>query len=242
MKISFTKTLLVSLCLSILMACDKTEETPVFELNSFQNQAMNYFGEVALGFEAGGSSEITRRWQSPVRIFVGGEYDQRQFQELESVIVELNELIDPTSSIEIVTDTLLSNSYFHFGSAASYIEIFPDMQGLLTGNVGYFNVWWNQDIINRSRVFVDTQRLSFNQQKSLIREELVQSMGLGKDSPLYPNSIFYETATDGGFAESLSNLDREVIRLLYHPMMRTRLNRSQAESVIRNIYESEAPN
>jgi len=108
--------------------------------------------------------------------------------------------------------------------------------------VGYFNVWWFNDRINRSRIFVDTERLDFGRQKSLIREELVQSLGLGKDSPRFPNSIFYETSTDGGFAESLSDLDREVIRLLYHPLMEVKLDKSAVETAIIEIYMSEALN
>ena len=239
MKNYLLKPILAVLTL-IVFSCDSTDETPVFELNTFQTTALSYFKDVALGFESGGSSEITRRWQTPVMLFVGGSYTQRQLNELELVVDELNELIEPTSSIEIVSDSSLSNSYFHFGTAASYVSLFPDMNGLLTNNVGYFNVWWNDDIINRSRIFVDSQRIGFNQQKSLIREELAQSLGLGKDSPLYTNSIFYETATDGGFAESFSTLDKEIIRLLYHPSMRVQLNASEVETVIRSIYAAEA--
>jgi len=75
----------------LISACDKDEE-PGFALSRFQSTALDYFDDVALGFESGGSSEITRRWESPVRLFVGGEYNQQQYDELVDVINELNSL------------------------------------------------------------------------------------------------------------------------------------------------------
>lgn len=162
--------------------------------------------------------------------------DNRGFN---STIAQLNELIEATTSIRIVTDTLQSNAYIYFGTASEFIDLFPDMSGLLTNNVGYFNVWWNSNVINRARIFVDTQRINFQQQRSLIKEELTQSLGMGKDSPLYPTSIFYETATDGGFATEFSDLDREIIRLLYHPQMTVGLSLAQARAVIVSVYNQE---
>lgn len=234
--------LFLVLFISVTACNDKDDETPVDDtpaLTAFQQQALNYFGDIALGFESGNASEITRRWQSEMRLFVGGNPSNEITDDLNSTISQLNALIEPTASIRIVTDTLQSNAYIYFGTATEYIALFPEMDGLLTNNVGFFNVWWNGDIINRARIFVDTDRINFQQQRSLIKEEVTQSLGLGKDSPLYPTSIFYETATNGGFATEFSDLDREVIRLLYHSRMTIGLNDAQSRSVITNIYLDE---
>ncbi len=237
-----TRILTLAMLLAVFIsACSKDEETPAYPLTSFESQAKAYFKEVALGFESGGASEITRRWESPVRIFVGGNYSPQHMDELNLTVAQLNEAMAPTNYIEVVSDTTQSNCYFHFGSAESYIELFPDMRNSLRGNVAYFNVWWLNDEINRSRIFIDTT-VEFYKQQSTIREELAQSLGLGKDSPLYPSSIFYETATDGGFATSYSNLDLELVRLLYHPMMEIGLNALGADGRINSIYQAEAGN
>lgn len=232
----FTAVILIAVFIS---ACSKDEEIPAYELTRSEAEAKAYFKNIALGFEAGGASEITRRWQSPVSIFVGGDYTLQNMNELNLTIAQLNEVIAPTTYIEIVTDTTQSNCYFHFGSAQSYIDIFPDMENSLRGNVAYFNLWWNNNELNRSRIFIDNTVEDFEQQ-STIREELAQSLGLGKDSPLYPNSIFYETSTDGGFAPSYSSLDLEIIRLLYHPMMEVGLNELAVDGRINSIYQAEA--
>lgn len=239
MKIALPNMLMATAVL-LLLSCEPHEEAPYIELNQFQSIALNYFGEVALGFESGNVSEITRRWQGDIKLFVGGSYNERQLTELKSVISELNDLIAPTAEITVVQNQSQSDAYFHFGSAASYLALFPELSEALKGNGGYFNVWFEQDVIVASRIFVNTELLNFEQQKSLIREELAQSLGLGNDSPLYPNSVFYETANNGGFATSFADLDREVIRLLYHPQMQIGLNHSEANATIRAIYDSEA--
>ncbi len=230
---------LICLCIS---GCIENEPAPEVELNDFQTEALNYFDDVALGFEGGNTSEVTRRWESPIVLYVGGNFTQRQYNELIEVVSELNELITPTSSISITSDLSQNNSYLHLGSADSFIDLFPSMEGLLNRNVGYFNVWWSDDILNESRIFVDNDRTEFEEQRSLIREELAQSLGLGKDSPLYPNSVFYETSDDGGYAPSFSDLDREIIRLLYHPDMSVGLDFTSARNTIRQIYSDENSN
>lgn len=94
-------------------------------------------------------------------------------------------------------------------------------------------------MINRATMFVNTVDTNQAQQRSVIIEEIVQSLGLGRDSPRYPTSIFYETPTDGGFVQELSAIDRELIRLLYHPRMQIGLNARRVETLLREILADE---
>jgi len=75
--------------------------------------------------------------------------------------------------------------------------------------------------------------------KSFIKEELIQPLGFFRDSEKHPSSIFYETATDGGFATELSDLDKELMRLMYHPKMEIGASGMQAEKTILEIYREE---
>jgi hypothetical protein len=50
-------------------------------------------------------------------------------------------------------------------------------------------------------------------QKSVLREELTQSLGLCNDSWEYPNSIFYQGWSTN---TEYSDLDKEIIQMLYN--------------------------
>jgi hypothetical protein len=76
----------------------------------------------------------------------------------------------------------------------------------------------------------------------LILEEVTQSLGLGKDSLLYKESIFYETSVDGRFAQDFADIDLELIRLLYNPRMRVGLDRNEVVALLSIILLEEQEN
>ncbi len=198
---------------------------------------ITYFQDVALGFELGSASEITRKWGSAMKIYVDGSTNATLLAKLNRSIDDINELATDGFSVELVSSESQSNTYFYFGTKEEYESLFPGTD--IGTNWGQFNVWWNSNVINRARIFVDTQRPNTSQQESLILEELTQALGLGKDSPKYTNSIFYETSTNGGFNTEYSDLDRELVRLLYHPDMTVGLGSTQVEIKIKSIIKSE---
>lgn len=198
---------------------------------------ISYFKDVALGFELGNSSEITRKWGSQMKIYVAGTTNSTLMAKLERSINDINTLATDGFSIALVSSQSQSNTYFYFGTKSEYESLFPGTD--VGTNWGLFNVWWNSDVINQARIFVDTERPSIAQQESLILEELTQALGLGKDSPKYTNSIFYETSTNGGFATEYSDLDKELVRLLYHPEMTVGLTSTQVDIKLTNILKSE---
>ena len=82
-------------------------------------------------------------------------------------------------------------------------------------------------------MYVDTERANAIEQRHLLREEFTQSLGLAKDSERYPSSIFQ---SDWTRTTSYTELDRELIRLLYHPDMVSGLDATAVEALIREIY------
>lgn len=213
------------------------EEEPI---SSYNESVIQYFKSVALGFEYGISTNITRKWLTPMKIFVGGDKDNAVLlQDLTSTITEINSLVTDGFSIEITTDSAASNCYIFFGSKEEFIDMFPDASSTMGNNLALFNVWWDADVLNRARIFVDVTTTTATQQKSLILEEVTQSLGFGRDSPKYPESIFFETEFDGGFATEYADRDRDLIRLLYHPQMSIGLSASAVDVVLRTILKSE---
>ena len=117
--------------------------------------------------------------------------------------------------------------------------IYPDFRVTTGSNVGVFNIQYEANVINKARIFVNTTVTNLGQQESLILEEITQSLGLGRDSPRIRNSIFFETSTDGGFATEYADIDKELIRLLYHPDMTVGLNENEVNSALFLILSNE---
>ena len=85
-------------------------------------------------------------------------------------------------------------------------------------------------------MYVDTDRANFIQAKHLLREEFTQSLGLARDSDKYLNSIFQSAWTE---TLLYSDLDKDLIRLLYHPKISTGLDATAVDGVLKEILISE---
>jgi len=221
---------------SLLYSCSKDEEEvlPESGLTEYQADVIDYFKEIALGFEFGNASRITRRWSNDMKIFVGGSPTPELLTELDIIVDDIMSLTTTSFSIEIVSDSAQSNYYIYFGSGNSYSEIFPSLAGLVDSNWGLFNIFWNgSNELCTGYMYVDIYRASSVEQKHLLREELTQSLGLAKDSSLYSESIFQQSFSTN--VTEYAEIDKDLIRLLYHPDMRTGLNIIQVDGVLRNI-------
>jgi len=204
-----TRILITILSISFgLFSC--AEEEP--SLTAYDEEVIEYFKDVALGFEFGGASEITRKWAFDMKIFVGGNPDQFLLDELYDVVDELNALVSDGFQISVVSDTATSNFYIFLGPGDTYGEIFPSSKPLVASNWGLFSVFWNSsDALTTGYMYVDTERADAAGQRHLLREELTQSLGLAKDSPKYPTRIFQpQWSTTSSFAEIIA----ELIKLL----------------------------
>ena len=206
-------------------------------LSDYQQQVVAYFKEVALGFEFGNASAITRKWRSPMRAFVGGQANDTLHDELATIVGEINALATDGFSVEVVGDSLRSNFYVFLGTGERYGALYPSQSALVEDNWGLFSVFWNgQNEINRGHMYVDTERSNLDAQKHLLREEFTQSLGLARDASVYPLSIFL---SDWSTTTEYADVDRDLIRLLYHPKMRIGLGEQQVGVLLEEILLSE---
>ncbi|MFT6941609.1 MAG: hypothetical protein ACJASN_003110 [Cyclobacteriaceae bacterium] len=230
--------------LLLLTKCDSSSDPELTSsLSELKQDVVQYFTEVALGSENGNSSEIVRKWGTAMRIFVGGEdADPELLAVLEETITIINGLSTDGFEIDIVTDSIAANTYLYFGIRERYLDQFPNHEASLCGNLALFYIWWQSDRIFQAQIFINVETKTFTQQRSLILEEVTQSLGLGKDSLLYKESIFYETSVDGRFAQDFADIDLELIRLLYNPRMRVGLDRNEVVALLSIILLEEQEN
>ena len=157
--------------------------------------------------------------------------------ELELVKNEINDLTTTEFKLNIVNDSLSSNYYIFFGNRTETLKVFPGWSDLTLSNWGLFYIFWNNlNQINSGYMYVDTQRPDILGQKHLLREELTQSLGLARDSYLYDDSIFQQSWTT---VTQYSQMDKDIIRLLYHPEMEVGLDKTQVEDLLVQILKKE---
>jgi len=206
---------------------------PEFILSEYEIDVIDYFKDIALGFEFGNTSNITRKWNSEMKVFIGGEPSFELLAEFEKIRTEINELKTDGFNVTVVDDSLQSNYYIFFGSGTKYAEMFPDEANLVNSNWGLFYLLWNgQNQFYSGHMYVDIIRANSIEQKHILREEFTQSLGLAKDSPLYLESIFQSARTT---TTEYATIDKDLVRLLYHPDMGIGLNETQVDKVLTNI-------
>jgi hypothetical protein len=221
-------------------SCSKDDENimlPESELSEHEINVIDYFKDVALGFEFGNATEVTRKWNSELKIFIGGEPTDELIDELEKIKTEINELTTDSFKISIVKDSSQSNYYIFFGPGTEYAQLYTSQANLVDSNWGLFSVFWNnQNQFISGHMYVDISRANLNEQKHLLREELTQSLGFARDSQKYSESIFQSAWTT---TTEYTLIDRDLIRLLYHPNMSIGLNESQVDDILKEILVSE---
>lgn len=223
--------------LLLFLASCRQDNSLAPELTLYEQEVITYFKEIALGFEFGSASKITRKWTQPMKIYVGGKDPHDLDIELDKIINEINDLVADGFSIEIVQDSSQSNFYLYLGSADGYAAIYPSLSELVKTNWGLFSINYNGDNeLNRGKMYVDIYRADLTEQKHLLREEITQSLGLGNDSEKYPDSIFQSSWTR---TNSYAPIDSDIIKLLYHPRVTIGLDATEVEEVLQQIFLEE---
>jgi hypothetical protein len=145
------------------------------------------------------------------------------FNELKLVINEINEILK-NIKIYIVNDIEMSNIVIHFKSEKDIINydneiktFFENNKNAINLGISFSYVLKDQNpnkiskIVN-SKIWVSNE-VDFKMKQHILREELVQSLGLMNDVKKYPNSIFYKGFS---FPTEYSQLDKELINMLYN--------------------------
>ena len=81
----YMKKVLIFLIILFISSCNSNDELTL-ELNEYDLEVISYFKEISLGFENGGVSEITRKWNSTMKIFIGGNSNSILLSELNKII------------------------------------------------------------------------------------------------------------------------------------------------------------
>ena len=213
----------------------------------YEKEIIDYFKEIALQSEYDDNSQRVIKWKKPMLLYVVKEKELKsQMSVIKKVINEINELATDGFEIKLTDNLLTSNSVLYLCEKDRVRELDREFYELLTDDIDYeiaglaYSEYFAATyIIDRSFIFVSTEE-EFNVQESTILEEITQSLGLAFDSKKYANSIFYKDKSEQKIRTSeYSRLDRDIVRLLYHPEMEPGLDSIELTTVIKKIFKSE---
>ncbi|GAB4461726.1 MAG: hypothetical protein OHK0037_11320 [Elainellaceae cyanobacterium] len=203
----------------------RTEPTPP----AITQSDIDYFAEVALGSEWGNNAQLIRKWNTNLRIRVTGTRTAEDDATIRQVMQEINELING-SGVQLVRDDRNPNVEIIYAPESQFRQL---ESNYVPGNLGFFWVRWNSSVLNYARILItNTNRVTQRERNHLLREELTQVLGLMRDSNRYRNSIFYQGWTD---VNEYAEIDRTLIRMLYHPQLQPGMTRSQAVAVLQTL-------
>lgn len=193
-----------------------------------------YFKEVALGAEFGDTEPVVRKWDIDIHISTAGNWPDHLRNELNLIVGELNELINAVDILD-VDSTQAHNFVIFIGNPSDYVTIEPSAQPYVGANYGLFWVYWDRSRINKGSSYIDPVRADTQVwQKHLLREELTQALGLMNDSDKYDDSIFFQGRS---YTTSYTDLDKNLIRLLYHEDIKPGMTWAEAEPVLSRLLE-----
>lgn len=197
----------------------------------FTQAQIDYFMEIALGSEWGNSNQLIRKWNQNLRIKVTGTRTNEDIAALNTVIGEINGLING-SGVQLTLDDNNPNVEIIYASQTEFRRIEPNYA---PGSSGFFRTFWDRGVINRARILItDSNRVSQRERSHVIREELTQIMGLVRDSWRYQDSIFYQGRSD---VNQYSADDRALIQLLYLTSIQPGMSQSQVASALQAVLD-----
>lgn len=101
---------------------------------------------------------------------------------------------------------------------------------VLQRQVAFFQYYSDSNnAIYKARILLPTTRFNQMNRNHLIREELTQALGMGNDSYLYDDSVFYQRRN---FPDKYTKLDEKVIEILYREDIKLGMNKKEVLEVL----------
>ena len=217
----------------IFAACSPPEaglpSVPEGNYDPYSSQAVAYFQQIGFGSELGAKIDQTVKWTTQVRIKVENA-DSDDLREINKVVNELKELT--RLSITLADDSPNLRIFFipeeQFKIQCEGYSRYDD-----ENMDGIFCVDWedNTKVINEANALINSSITDRELRNHLIREELTQTFGIMKDSSAYTDSIFQQSPSSRPV--SYSDIDRQVIQILYDERIRPGMTSSEVLTALR---------
>lgn len=171
---------------------------------------------------------IVKKWLSPIHIKIYEDYKQSDIEEIEKITEELSQL----TNLVFRTDNPTPNMHIYFTLKEELPFRHRFVASILPGPlpIGFFYVNDTKGVIYEAVILINREKKGTSR-LSLLREEITQSLGLMKDSHVYPKSIFHHNSAPLKYTE----VDKQVIRLLYDEIVEPGMTRKEVLDTLWNL-------
>lgn len=189
---------------------------------------IRYFNEVCLDaeFVNNGDPSKVQKWVQPIGYQILGTPTEKDREVLTGFASWLNTV----EGFPGMTESEVGNLKIHFYGKTEFEDL---MGSNFTGTDGGVTFWYN----GRGEIYEEIigYRTDISQavRNSVILEEIYNGLGPIQDTDLRKDSIIYSGYTT---PQSLTEVDKLILKLLYHPDIKCGMNATQCEAVIRKIY------
>lgn len=192
---------------------------------------IRYFNEVSLDAEyvTSGDPSKLQKWRNTITYIIYGEPTEKDLSTIASFTSWLNG-VSGFPGIRETTVPAEANLKIYF---CTYEEMLNILGNNFYGNDGGVTFWYNGSNQIYDATICYRTDLSQNVRNSVILEEIYNGLGPVQDTNLRSDSIIYS-----GYStpQSLTAIDKLILRLLYHPQIKCGMNASECEAVIRQLY------
>lgn len=193
--------------------------------------AIRYFNEVSLDaeFVNAGNASLVQRWEEPIRYILHGDFTGSDVATIGELAQWLNS-IEGFPGMERTEDAFEANLSIHFCTSQEMVDILGENFSYMDGGVTF----WYDDM---NRIYDATicyrEDMQEPLRRSVLLEEIYNGLGPVQDTSLRENSLIY---SGYGEVQDLTEVDELILKLLYHPSIRSGMNADECEAVIREIY------
>jgi hypothetical protein len=190
-----------------------------------------WFNEVCLDaeFVNSGDATLLQKWTLPIRYSLHGTYTEEDLATLNSFAQWLN-TIEGFPGIAEAGEDEPANLQIHFCTPSEMTELMGSQYTNMDGTVTF---WYNMDNEIYDAIICCLNSLGQTLRNSVILEELYNGLGPIQDTSLRPDSLIYAEFSE---PQELSEIDKLILQLLYHPDMECGMDSVQCEEVIRKLY------
>ena len=185
-------------------------------------QALACLMDCAFSAEYGEANTKLLRWQEPIRIYVCGAPTKEDLCQLDAFIMELSFRVPLLPKVERVENAEAANITMYFvprDDMGKYVSNY------VTGNDGFVTYFYENSIITRAEIAVACDKTVQAERNGILREELVNGLGLGNDHYRYEDSIIYEPYN---IIQTLSEVDWLMLNMVYSPYTKPGMTANEA--------------
>lgn len=180
----------------------------------YSTEVINYFYETVFFLDRPQQKiDAITKWEKDINLIILGNPTVLEKETVEDFVELINQQRLPIKMT--VSDKASDANYkIYFGTMEELDTIF-DLRASTAGVVASNSVHGRMKNIKlgiiRNEDTGDEKR-----KRAVILEEMIQSLGVNGDSYTYPNSIFFEGRN---FQDEFLDLDKQILQLLYDPLM-----------------------